>query len=228
MSRRRARPAASWIYSALSFIIIFFAVLIAFIILPIALYSRGLIGYDQFTFVTNAAVSLSFLASTILYLRFVDRSSKGIAERLGLGMRSLSVRNIALGLMVFAMVFILELITGLISQITGVQINTNVGMLLAAAPLWFYVFSCIVAPLCEEAMFRGLMVPRLGIVISALVFAALHASYNSTFGIEVIAALVFGLIAGYVFKKTESLYPSLLAHILVNTLTLLVTFFPGI
>ena len=28
------------------------------------------------------------------------------------------------------------------------------------------------------------MVPRLGIIVSALIFGALHASYNSTFGIE--------------------------------------------
>jgi membrane protease YdiL (CAAX protease family) len=44
----------------------------------------------------------------------------------------------------------------------------------------------------------------------------------------VVAALIFGLVAGYVFRKTESLYPSLVAHVLVNTLTILVTFFPGI
>ena len=111
---------------------------------------------------------------------------------------------------------------------TGVQISTNVDVLLASAPLWFYAFSCIVAPLCEEVLFRGLMVPRLGIVVSALVFAALHASYDSTFAIEVIAALIFALIAGYVFRKTKSLYPSLVAHILVNTLTIVVTFIPGI
>ena len=226
--KRRARAAELRLRNAALFLMIIIAAMLAMAAAPIALYSYGLIDYDQFVFIADAAVTLSFLASTLLYLRLVDRSTKGIAERLGLGREALTMRNIALGLLVFSIILILELITGLVSQITGIQISTNVSLLLSGAPLWFYAFSCTVAPLSEESLFRGLMVPRLGIVVSALVFAALHASYGSTFGIEVVAALIFGLVAGYVFRKTESLYPSLVAHVLVNTLTILVTFFPGI
>ena len=56
----------------------------ALVAVPLALYDLGWLGYNSFVFVSDAAVSLSFLASTLLYLRFVDRSRKGIAERLGL------------------------------------------------------------------------------------------------------------------------------------------------
>ncbi len=226
--RKRAEAPGVRIRRAMYFVLILIAAMSALVAVPLALYDLGWLGYNSFVFVSDAAVSLSFLASTLLYLRFVDRSRKGIAERLGLGRDGLSLRNVLLGLMIFSIILTLELITGLVSQVTGVQISTNVDVLLASAPLWFYAFSCIVAPLCEEVLFRGLMVPRLGIVVSALVFAALHASYDSTFAIEVIAALIFALIAGYVFRKTKSLYPSLVAHILVNTLTIVVTFIPGI
>jgi membrane protease YdiL (CAAX protease family) len=34
-----------------------------------------------------------------------------------------------------------------------------------------------------------------------------------------VVALWFGLTGGYVFKKTKSLYPSLMTHIMVNTIT---------
>jgi membrane protease YdiL (CAAX protease family) len=64
------------------------------------------------------------------------------------------------------------------------------------------------------------------VLVSAVMFGALHFSYNSTYGIEVIAALLFGLITGYAYKKTNSLYPALIAHIMVNTLTILSTALP--
>ena len=114
------------------------------------------------------------------------------------------------------------------------------------------------------------MVPRLGIVLSSIIFGVGHLSYFSTsltpniwlqaialavatvglfycyklrswsyaasivivvllfmtgnLGIDVIAAVIFGLLAGYIFKKTNSLYPSIIAHALVNTLTIIATF----
>lgn len=56
-----------------------------------------------------------------------------------------------------------------------------------------------------------------GIVNSATIFGMLHAGYGSTFSIEVLAGITFGLVAGYVFVRMRSLYPSILAHIAVNS-----------
>ena len=60
-----------------------------------------------------------------------------------------------------------------------------------------------------------------GIILSAIIFGLLHASYDSTFAVEVIAAMFFGFMAGYVFSKSDSLYPSMLTHILVNSIGVL-------
>ncbi len=226
--RRKASATGNRAQRTAIFVLILVAVASGLVLAPVALYQYSYIGYDQFFFAANACVSLSFLVSALIYSRFVSPGRRGVLRGLGLGRDGLTWRNLALGLVIFAMVVMLELIVSLIGQVANVQIDTNVSVVFAAAPLWFLAFSAVASPVCEEVMFRGLMVPRLGIVISALIFAALHASYNSTFGIEVIAALIFGLIAGYVFKRTKSLYPSILAHVLVNTLTVLVTFVPGV
>ncbi|MDE1869565.1 MAG: CPBP family intramembrane metalloprotease [Candidatus Micrarchaeota archaeon] len=148
-------------------------------------------------------------------------SATEVIERLGLSRKKISLGFVSLGIVIFLALFCLELMVNLISTITGVTINTNVDLLLSSAPLWFFIFTSVIAPINEEIFFRGFLVPRLGIVVSAVIFGLMHASYNSSFGIEIIAAIIFGLVAGYVFKKTNSLYPSIVAHILLNTLAVL-------
>ncbi|MDE1855400.1 MAG: CPBP family intramembrane metalloprotease [Candidatus Micrarchaeota archaeon] len=212
------------IMRAVYFIIILIVFLLAFNAIPVLLYTLSYIDYGTLNFLSTAAVSLSFTASTLFYLYAVDKSRKGIAARLGLGGSRLTLGNIGLGLLLFFIIFMLEIAIGIASSVTGVQINTNVALLFAGAPTWFIIFASIVAPVNEEVLFRGLLVPRLGIFLSAIFFAIPHLSYDSTFAIEFIAAFIFGLLAGYVYKKTGSLYPSIVAHMLVNLLTLVTTF----
>ncbi|VVB77492.1 CAAX protease self-immunity [uncultured archaeon] len=217
----------------LAFILIFLAIAAAFAVLAYVPFKDCFASASSdaasaacdgaYSFPLNAGLSLAFLVSTLIYLRFVDKGTGSVVERLGLGRAAFTARNLALGVLIFACVLLLELIVTVVSQLTGVSINTNVNVIFAGAPVWFLIFSCFVAPVSDEALFRGLAVPRLGVVASALIFGVMHASYDSSFGIEVIAAVVFGLIAGYVFKKTKSLYPAIGAHVMVNTLTLALT-----
>lgn len=227
MARKSSAP-VSKVQRAILFVSLLAVLASGFVLVPLFLYHFSYISSDQFTFAADAAVELALLAAALIYSRFIAPSRRGTAVNLGLGRKGITVKNVALGLAIFAIIVVMELAVSLVSQVTNVQISTNVDQVFAAAPLWFLAFSCVAAPVCEEVMFRGLMVPRLGIIVSAIVFAAMHAGYNSTFGVEVIAALVFGVVAGYAFRKTNSLYPSIIAHILVNTLTVLVTFGPGI
>lgn len=217
---QKRRDTGTAIARSVYFIIILFALIIAFNAVPLAAYAFGYIDYDTLNFISTATLSLSFTASALVYLRFVDRSKRGIANRLGLSREKLTLGNIGIGLLLFFIIFLMELAVGLISNVSGVQINTNVALLFAGAPAWFVFFASIIAPVNEEVLFRGLMVPRIGVFLSALIFAAPHLGYNSTFAVEFIAAFVFGILAGYVYKRTGSLYPSIAAHMLVNLLTL--------
>jgi membrane protease YdiL (CAAX protease family) len=172
-------------------------------------------------YVLTAAASFSFSAAALLYLRFVDKSRKPLSVRLGLSASRLTFRNIGLGLLLFAVILAFEALVSAASGAAGVSIQTNVNLLLTGAPAWFLIFTVFLAPINEEVLFRGLMVPRIGIVASAILFALPHITYDSTFAIEVIAALLFGVLAGYVYRKTGSLYASITAHMLVNALPVL-------
>ncbi len=85
------------------------------------------------------------------------------------------------------------------------------------------VTGALFTPFGEEVVFRGVIANALnrygvwaGVVLSAAIFAVVH-------GPSVIMALAFmvGIMAGILFRKTGSLWPCLVLHIVYNGLHLL-------
>ena len=115
----------------------------------ILLSELGYLGSNQLTFVEEALTSLSFLISTVIYLRFFDKNKpkRSLLARLGLGRKGLTLKNVGLGVGIFLIIVMLEFGIGIISEITGVQIDTNVMSVFAGAPVWFFVFACVVTPI---------------------------------------------------------------------------------
>ncbi len=113
--------------------------------------------------------------------------------------------------MIFLVMAAIEaLLTFLHANASGIQ----------AAPAYYLFFIAIIAPINEEILFRGFLVPRIGILASALIFAIPHLIiYYSVY--ELAFAFAFGLLAGYVFKKSGSLYSTIIAHMMVNVLAVL-------
>lgn len=80
------------------------------------------------------------------------------------------------------------------------------------------VFIGLLTPLGEEFLFRGVLTnallrygPFVGVVGSTLIFALAH-GVNEVFP----AALVTGLIAGEVFRRSGSVWPGVVVHAVVN------------
>lgn len=101
------------------------------------------------------------------------------------------------------------------------QLGTNegTGLLLLSAGL-----TCVVAPICEELLFRGFVFRALynwrgtwpAAVITGLIFGAIHTGSAPAVDLIPLAALGFGLCVLY--RYTGSLYPCIAAHSLNNCL----------
>lgn len=72
----------------------------------------------------------------------------------------------------------------------------------------------------EEALFRGLMLPRLGLLGSSVVFALFHFPFKRTLVPWTLFALVLGLVLGALVNFSGSLWPAVLVHFGVNHLNL--------
>lgn len=88
----------------------------------------------------------------------------------------------------------------------------------------FFSTACIAAPLFEEFMFRGFLLPSLtrympvwgAIVTSSLIFAIAHLSLS-----EVLPLATLGIVLGVVYTRSRNLLAPMLVHSLWNSGTLL-------
>lgn len=96
--------------------------------------------------------------------------------------------------------------------------NESAALLVLSAGL-----TCIVAPMCEEFLFRGYIFTALrswgtlpAAVVTALLFGGVHVSSAPVADLVPLAALGFGLCLLY--RYTGSLYPGMAAHSLNNSI----------
>ncbi len=83
---------------------------------------------------------------------------------------------------------------------------------------------CVVAPFVEEMFFRGLLLrsfmfqyrPTTAIALSALIFALAHANLY-----QFVGPLFLGLLSGWLYVNSRSLWPSVLVHGTYNGLVVL-------
>lgn len=88
--------------------------------------------------------------------------------------------------------------------------------------LLFMIPAVILAPISEELVFRGIVLPRLSLwmnptkalIISSLFFSILHIYY----GIHILIVLFYGIILGWARLRTGNLKASIILHALINSL----------
>lgn len=93
-----------------------------------------------------------------------------------------------------------------------------------------FLTACVAAPVFEEIIFRGFLLPSLtkyvpvwgAIGISSLVFAIAHLSLS-----EVIPLTLLGMLLGFVYTRSRNLVSSILMHSLWNSGTLITLFILG-
>jgi membrane protease YdiL (CAAX protease family) len=86
------------------------------------------------------------------------------------------------------------------------------------------VLTCVIAPVCEELLFRGFIFtslrnwkgPWVGAVLTALIFGAVHATSAPAEDLLPLAGL--GFVLCLLYRATGSLYPCIALHALNNCL----------
>lgn len=87
----------------------------------------------------------------------------------------------------------------------------------------FFFTAAVAAPIFEEILFRGFLLPSLtrympvwgAIALSAVIFAVAHLSFS-----EVLPLAVLGAVLGFVYTRSRNLLSSMLVHSLWNSATM--------
>jgi membrane protease YdiL (CAAX protease family) len=92
---------------------------------------------------------------------------------------------------------------------------------------WFFFVGAIVAPLVEEIFFRGFLFQGFrqrygwvaGILISSAIFAAAHLD-----PVALIPTFLLGAVLAYVYHRSNSVWPGVILHFLVNASSLCIAY----
>ncbi len=94
----------------------------------------------------------------------------------------------------------------------------------------FFLTASVAAPIFEELIFRGFLLPSLtrylpvwgSILISSFIFAIAHLSVS-----EVLPLMTLGIVLGFVYSRSRNLFSSMILHSFWNSGTLLSLFILG-
>ncbi|HET6823690.1 MAG TPA: type II CAAX endopeptidase family protein [Anaerolineales bacterium] len=96
------------------------------------------------------------------------------------------------------------------------------------SPFWFFIVGAVFAPLVEEIFFRGFLFQgfrkRYGwitaMLLSATIFAVAHLDL-----VVLIPTFILGCLLAYMFHRSNSIWPGIILHFLVNSFGLLAAYF---
>lgn len=97
--------------------------------------------------------------------------------------------------------------------------------------LFMPIYIMLVAPICEELIHRGVVMTvvdgytkgKLGWLLSSITFSILHLPYDNISLTDFIKYFAMGLVFGWVYKKSNSIYWAIIAHIVWNTFVFLMS-----
>lgn len=171
---------------------------------------------DNALVIGSGAIHGVLLCTALFFLWNPDW--KALLCRLGLPGKPLEAALYTIGALIaiFAALFTMSLIM----FFAGINDQEKVAEKIGGLPLYILAFAVILAPLSEELFFRGLLVPRLGILGSSALFSLSHITYGSV--VEVAGVFLVGIILGYVFRRSGSIAPCILSHMLYNGISITV------
>ena len=167
----------------------------------------------------------SYLPAALIFLillRRFPRVDKLPVDRLGLW-ELLQAAVFTLGTTFLFNILTLNLVS-LLEGLTGADTVDRVAASDATTPVWsMVIFSVLIPPVCEELLFRKLLLNRLrslgdvsAVYLSALAFSLFHANFY-----QMVYAFVLGAFFAVVVLLTGSIRDTILLHMLVNGMTTL-------
>lgn len=91
------------------------------------------------------------------------------------------------------------------------------------SPIWFILVGVIFAPIVEELFFRGFLFQgfrqKYGWVIGALLSSAIFGLAHLD-PVALIPTFILGLLLAYMYQRSNSVWPGIILHVLVNAMGL--------
>lgn len=149
-------------------------------------------------------------------------------KHLGFGGFSASTMGIGCGLLIASYAIIL--LHNLLLVNLGIDTQGEaIAELFAAleSPVWFFIVGALLAPLIEEIFFRGFLFQGFrarygwvsGMLLSSGIFAVAHLD-----PVSLIPTFILGCVLAYLYHRSNSVWPGVILHVMVNSFGLLAAY----
>ena len=157
-------------------------------------------------------------------------------KHLGFGKFNLNTMGLGCGLLIAG--YIIILLHNLVLLALGVDTQGDEIFRIFSeleSPIWFFLVGVIFAPIVEEIFFRGFLFQgfrqRYGWVTATLLSSAIFAAGHLD-PVALIPTFVLGAVLAYVYHRSNSVWPGIILHFLVNAFGLCAAYamtqFPGV
>lgn len=170
-------------------------------------------------------LELAYLLPVILIFAW-----RGISWK-ALGFGKFSWRSLSIGCGLLVGGYLLIILHNVLLFVLGVDTQGEQIVKMFAAlksPFWFFIVGAIFAPLVEEIFFRGFLFQgfrarygwQAGMLLSSAIFAAAHLDL-----VALIPTFILGNVLAYVYHRSNSVWPGIFLHFLVNAFGLFSAYF---
>ena len=201
-----------------TYIILFFIVWAVYEMM-IATHIKDIYPENIHTFTNLIFKSLVWILPAYLYLKFYDRIDPVSYLKLDKNIKKGLIGALALGLF-FTLYHFLR-----INVLGSLKIDFNIS-------LYTFLNTILLAGIAEEIVFRGFLLNKvwnlfsikIAIVSSSLLFVFIHypiwfvrgQTLSLGFVISSLYVFIIGILQGYIFKKTNSLWACIISHSIHN------------
>lgn len=185
---------------------------------------------EMFIFNTIVALILFAVTTIIFYKLYIIRSDKDLF--LKEVYKKCTIRNIfyvtvaIVGFRIISNNLVIFVLDPFSKILMSKSMLKSIGEIIQMP---FIVYVCIVGPVMEELVFRGVILGGLlkkysvkkSIIVSALLFGIIHLN-----GIQFIIGFLLGSLVGYIYVKTKSIYLCMYSHMLFNSIAFVLAYIP--
>lgn len=101
------------------------------------------------------------------------------------------------------------------------ELKTIIMQVLGKVSVPMAIYLSFVTSVGEELLFRGAIQPFAGILLTSIFFGMLHMGPKGIISAWSVWALIAGYLLGWMYEETSSLWPPIIAHFGVNTVSIL-------
>lgn len=187
------------------------------------------------TIVVGVGLAVSYLV--VILVAWAGSRASGVSFGDGVGLRRVSAWTaVWAGLLIAVGVRLFTGVYGIVLNALGVDVSTQTAdptKLLPGGPLgvaFTVLLVVVLAPIAEEIVFRGVLLPVIsdrwgvfwGVTLSSLVFTVMHLVPYTMPPIMLLAVAL-----SWLFFRTRSLWPAIVAHAAFNGIGLIVAYTLG-